>query len=149
MKPTRPDVACGHFDRSEELPDLSTRQTALQRVDGLTPKEVSARLTEILRAYRRKLLGLPGGASPNIREWRKLLKFSFAHGELTEYFGDRGLSEKEYYSWPIGKGYGKAFTLFDSGLDHRGAAKELGISEAHARVLRSRWRRAKQSRRGH
>ena len=137
MKPKTPQALCGPFE-------VSTHQTVVQKVDRLVPKEVSARLMQILRAYRRKLMGMPGGASPNMREWSKLLKMFFAHAELTEHFLVRGLPEKEKYRWPIDKDYGRAFVLFDSGLDHRAAAAELGISDAHARVLRSNWRRAAQ-----
>ena len=84
---------------------------------------------EILRAYRRKIMGLPGGASPNIREWRKLLKLFFAHTELTEHFKLRGLPEKENYRWPIDKDYGRAFVLFELGARsprRRRRARHLG-----------------------
>jgi hypothetical protein len=139
----RLNVFCG----SAELADIerflsSPAQTALRRIDALTPDQVAERLVEIVHAHRRKILHLPGGATPNMQEWTKLLKCFFAHTQLAEHFNERGLPTAERYRWPVDKGYGKAFVLFDSGLDHRGVAAELGISDAHAKVLRSYWRRA-------
>src|SRR5947207_1614047 len=118
----------------------SPPQTALQKIDALTPQQVAKRLFEIVHAHRRKILRLPGGASPDIREFTKPLKHFDAHQLLTDHFRERGLPAKDSYCWPIDKVYGKAFVLLDSGLD--GVAAELGISDAHAKVLRSNWRRA-------